>query len=180
MRVITGLAKGRKLQTLPGNDMRPTSGRVKEAIFSIIQFEIEGRHVLDLFAGSGQLGIEALSRNAASATFVDNSFESVQIVKANLQKTGLWSKAKVLKTDFEVYLSNCKQKYDIAFLDPPYHEEMMKKALQLTAKNMSEHGIIICEHYIHQYMPQQIDGFFLRKSHKFGKTIISVYRKGES
>ena len=85
MRVITGLAKGRKLQTLPGNDMRPTSGRVKEAIFSIIQFEIEGRHVLDLFAGSGQLGIEALSRNAASATFVDNS-ESVQIVKANLQR----------------------------------------------------------------------------------------------
>lgn len=180
MRVITGTAKGRRLQTLPGNDVRPTSERVKEAIFSIIQFEIDGRHVLDLFAGTGQLGIEALSRNAASATFIDNSSASIQTVKANLQKTGLFAKAKVLYTDYEMYLKNCKQKYDIAFLDPPYHEGIMEKALRLTAQNMSEHGIIICEHYIHQYMPQEVEGFFLHKSHKFGKTIISVYRKGES
>lgn len=180
MRVITGTAKGRKLQSLPGNDVRPTSERVKEAIFSIIQFDIEGRHVLDLFAGSGQLGIEALSRGAASATFVDNSSASIETIKSNLHKTELSAKAKVLKTDFEMYLRTCKHQYDIAFLDPPYHENIMDKALELTADKMSNYGIIICEHDIRLNMPQQVGEFALYKSHKFGKTIISIYRKGEN
>ena len=99
MRVITGTARGRVLRTLEGEDVRPTTDRVKEAVFSIIQFEIEGRRVLDLFAGSGQLGIEALSRGAASATFVDMSKDSLSTVKYNLEHTKLGDNAKVVQTD---------------------------------------------------------------------------------
>ena len=120
MRVITGTARGRVLKTLEGEDVRPTTDRVKEAVFSIIQFEIEGRRVLDLFAGSGQLGIEALSRGAASATFVDMSKDSLSAVKYNLEHTKLGDNAKVVQTDALSFLKLTKDKFDIVFLDPPY------------------------------------------------------------
>ena len=120
MRVITGTARGRVLRTLEGEDVRPTTDRVKEAVFSIIQFEIEGRRVLDLFAGSGQLGIEALSRGAASATFVDMSKDSLSTVKYNLEHTKLGDNAKVVQTDALSFLKLTKDKFDIVFLDPPY------------------------------------------------------------
>ena len=119
MRVITGTARGRVLRTLEGEDVRPTTDRVKEAVFSIIQFEIEGRRVLDLFAGSGQLGIEALSRGAASATFVDMSKDSLSAVKYNLEHTKLGDNAKVVQTDALSFLKLTKDKFDIVFLDPP-------------------------------------------------------------
>ena len=117
MRVITGTARGRVLRTLEGEDVRPTTDRVKEAVFSIIQFEIEGRRVLDLFAGSGQLGIEALSRGAASATFVDMSKDSLSTVKYNLEHTKLGDNAKVVQTDALSFLKLTKDKFDIVFLD---------------------------------------------------------------
>ena len=117
MRVITGTARGRVLRTLEGEDVRPTTDRVKEAVFSIIQFEIEGRRVLDLFAGSGQLGIEALSRGAASATFVDMSKDSLSAVKYNLEHTKLGDNAKVVQTDALSFLKLTKDKFDIVFLD---------------------------------------------------------------
>ena len=120
MRVITGTARGRVLRTLEGEDVRPTTDRVKEAVFSIIQFEIEGRRVLDLFAGSGQLGIEALSRGAASATFVDMSKDSLSAVKYNLEHTKLGDNAKVVQTDALSFLKLTKDKFDLVFLDPPY------------------------------------------------------------
>ena len=120
MRVITGTAKGRKLKTLEGENVRPTIERVKEAVFSIIQFEIEGRRVLDLFAGSGQLGIEALSRSAASAVFIDADKAAVAVVKENLEVSKLADKATVMQTDALAFLQTSNLTFDIAFLDPPY------------------------------------------------------------
>lgn len=131
MRVITGTARGRVLRTLEGEDVRPTTDRVKEAVFSIIQFEIEGRRVLDLFAGSGQLGIEALSRGAASATFVDMSKDSLSAVKYNLEHTKLGDNAKVVQTDALSFLKLTKDRFDIVFLDPPYASSLVVDSMKL-------------------------------------------------
>ena len=118
MRIITGIARGKRLETLEGNDVRPTPERVKEALFSIIQFQIEGRRVLDLFAGSGQLGIEALSRGAKQAVFVDASKKSLDVVRRNLEHSGLQDYAQVHQMDFESFLMREQGKFDLVFLDP--------------------------------------------------------------
>ena len=112
MRVITGSARGRKLLTLEGEDVRPTTDRVKEAVFSVIQFETEGRRFLDLFAGSGQMGIEALSRGAKEAVFVDSAKKSVEIIRKNLASTKLAENAKVVQTDWQSYLSVSGTQFD--------------------------------------------------------------------
>ena len=112
MRVITGTARGRRLLTLEGDDVRPTTDIVKEALFSIIQFEIEGRKVLDLFGGCGQLAIEALSRGAHSAVIVDASKKSVEVIKKNLETTGFQKQAVVLNTDAVSFLTRRTEKYD--------------------------------------------------------------------
>ena len=115
MRVITGTARGRKLITLEGNDVRPTTDRVKEAVYSMIQFQTEGRRFLDLFAGSGQIGIEALSRGAQSVVFVDTKREAIEIIKKNLHATNLEKNAKVLQIDFKFFLEQADLVFDIAF-----------------------------------------------------------------
>ena len=145
MRVITGTARGRVLRTLEGEDVRPTTDRVKEAVFSIIQFEIEGRRVLDLFAGSGQLGIEALSRGAASATFVDMSKDSLSAVKYNLEHTKLGDNAKVVQTDALSFLKLTKDKFDIVFLDPPYASSLVVDSMKLLSDVVAAGGCAICE-----------------------------------
>ena len=122
MRVITGTARGRRLQTLEGNDVRPTTDKVKEAVFSSIQFDIEDRRVLDLFAGSGQLGIEALSRGAKSATFVDLNPEAINVIKANIKTTGFEGVSKIVRTDCFSYLAQTREEFDIyskKLLQPP-------------------------------------------------------------
>ncbi|MDD4700064.1 MAG: 16S rRNA (guanine(966)-N(2))-methyltransferase RsmD [Oscillospiraceae bacterium] len=177
MRVITGSARGKHLETLTGVAVRPTSELVKEAIFSIIQFDIEGRRFLDLFAGSGQIGIEALSRGAESATFIDAATESLDIVRRNLKSTGLEKQAVVFKSDYSSYLTNCKSKYDIAFIDPPYAEGKLIDALQKTAPIMSDYGIIICEHPHTTDMPQDVGEFPIKKQYRYGKIMISLYTK---
>lgn len=179
MRVITGTARGRVLETLPGEDVRPTTDRVKEAMFSIIQFEIEGRRVLDLFAGSGQLGIEALSRGAAQATFVDSAKDSVHCVKSNILKTGFRSKAVVVQADSLTFVRTSKETFDIAFLDPPYSKGLLQSALPLVAQRMSDGGVIICEHPFGEEMPDEADGFARFREYKYGKTALTVYRKKE-
>ncbi|MBR5773231.1 MAG: 16S rRNA (guanine(966)-N(2))-methyltransferase RsmD, partial [Clostridia bacterium] len=126
MRVITGTAKGMRLASLEGDEVRPTYDRVKEAIFSIIQFDLEGRRVLDLFAGSGQLGIEALSRGAQNATFVDSNRSAIAVIKENLEKTRLSKSAVVLQTDAVGFIKNYRGvEFDVVLLDPPYHEELL-------------------------------------------------------
>ena len=176
MRVITGTARGRRLITLEGEDVRPTTDRVKEALFSIIQFEIEGRKVLDLFAGSGQLGIEALSRGAKSAVFVDLSKKSVEVVKQNLESTGLGKNAIVLNTDSIAFAASRADKYDVAFLDPPYRTGLLQKALPLTANIMNEGGVIICEAPFDEELPETAGNFKMTKEYKYGKIKLVTYR----
>ena len=178
MRVITGIARGRNLATLSGTDVvRPTSQKVKEAIFSAIQFDIEGRRVLDLFSGSGQLGIEALSRGAESAVFVDSSKEAIDVVKENLKVTGLEGQATVVKRDYKTFISATDQIFDIAFLDPPYNKGLLLDALTMTADVMSDYGIIVCEHPPEVELPQSVSGFALGKTYRYGKIMLTVYRR---
>ncbi len=178
MRVITGTARGKRLVTVQGNDIvRPTGEKVKEALFSSIQFDIEGRRVLDLFAGCGQLGIEALSRGAASATFVDINDASLKAVKQNLDNTGLSTLASVHKSDYATFALRCTQKFDIAFLDPPYQAGILEDAVSKTIPLMSDYGKIFCEHPSELKMPETIDGFSVCKVYRYGKTLITVYKK---
>ena len=129
MRIITGTARGRRLMTLQGDAVRPTPERVKEALFSMLQFQLEGRRVLDLFAGSGQIGLEAPSRGAREVVFVDASRESVSVVEKNIQSTGLSRGAKVVPMDSLLFLQRKNEPFDIAFLDPPYHTGLLQQAL---------------------------------------------------
>jgi 16S rRNA (guanine(966)-N(2))-methyltransferase RsmD len=177
MRVITGSARGRKLITLEGDDVRPTTDIVKEALFSIIQFEIEGRKVLDLFGGSGQLAIEALSRGADSAVIVDLSRKSVEVIKQNLEHTGFRSVAKTVVTDSLGYLDRTSEIYDIAFLDPPYRAGLMEDAIERVRLHIADGGIIVCETDSHEVLPEVIDGF-TSKRYKYGKIALTIYRKG--
>lgn len=176
MRVITGTARGRKLVTLEGEDVRPTTDKVKEALFSIIQFELEGRKVLDLFAGSGQLGIEAISRGAKSAVFVDLSRKSVEVIKENLKNTGLEKNAIVLNTDSIAFSATRAENYDIAFLDPPYGTGLLQKALPLVADIMNEGGIIVCEAPYEEELPEKAGNFAKAKEYKYGKIKLVTYR----
>ena len=149
MRIITGSARGAVLTTLEGEATRPTSSKVKEAIFSSIQFDIEGRRFLDLFAGSGQMGLEALSRGAEKAVMVDNSREAIEIMKANAQKTHLYQKTSILCMDFQQYIRSARGKiqFDIVFLDPPYALRLIPEAAcaLYDAGLLAEGAILICE-----------------------------------
>ena len=177
MRVITGTAKGHKLSTPPGLDTRPTSEMVKEAVFSIIQFEIEGARVLDLFAGTGQLGIEALSRGAYSASFVDKSKTSTAVINENLIKTKLKDKARVLTADVLTFVNSTTERFDIVFIDPPYSESVDAEFLNKLSERINDSGIIICETDNRQTLPENAGEFGLKKEYKYGKTKITTYRK---
>ena len=180
MRVITGTARGKKLNTLPGVDLRPTGARVKEGLFSAIQFDIEGRRILDLFAGCGQLGIEALSRGAQSAVFVDESANAIAVIKENLKNCGLEKNASVQKNDFSSYLSFCKETFDIVFIDPPYRMGLYEKALSLAEKKMSDHGMIICEYPSDVDIPEAVGDFSQWRRYKYGKVFVSIFKKAVS
>lgn len=178
MRVITGIARGKRLVTPDTYDVRPTSDKVKEALFSALQFDIEGRRVLDLFAGSGQLGIEALSRGAKSCVFVDNSRASINLVKKNLEITGLLDFAKVIQSDFSSFAAMCRDTFDIAFLDPPYAAGIMTDAIKAVLPLMSDYGMIICEYPPEVDIPQEIGGFSVYRTYRYGKINAAIYRKG--
>lgn len=179
MRVITGKARGRKLQTPSGREIRPTTDVVKEAVFSIIQFGIEDRVFLDAFAGSGQMGIEALSRGAKKAVFLDSGKQSCETVKKNLTVTGLTENAVVKNTDTVAYLSGTPEKFDIAFVDPPYRTGLLMQALEKLPRVMNQGGIIICEHPIEEQLPEIIQDFAVKKHYKYGKIMITVYSHKE-
>lgn len=179
MRVITGTAKGRRLRTLPGLDVRPTIEGVKEAIFSIVQFEVEGAVVLDLFSGSGQLGIEALSRGAKKVVFVDNAAESVKIIKENLKHTKLEANAVVCNMANNAFLRSTKEKFDIAILDPPYNHRLIHKSMPQLVEKMSESGIIICEHEKETSLPERFGDFAISKIYRHGRVTLTAYRKSE-
>ena len=176
MRVITGSARGRNLITLEGEDVRPTTDRVKEALFSIIQFEIEGRKVLDLFSGSGHLGIEALSRGAEKAVFVDSSKKSLEVTKKNLENTGLLSGAVLINRESISYLRSVGEKFDIVLLDPPYKSGLLQKALGEIEAIVNPGGVVICEAPKDEELPEEIGSRFQSKKYNYGKISLTVYR----
>lgn len=181
MRIITGSARGAKLITLDGEEVtRPTTERVKEAVFSMIQFDIEGRRVLDLFAGSGQLGLEALSRGAACAVLSDVNREACEVIKINAQKTRLYEKTRVLNTDYKAVIRGFqgREKFDIVFLDPPYDGDMVEDAIarMIRADILAEGAIIICESNKERAFAG--DGLSLKKFVKYSKSYVSVLVKG--
>lgn len=176
MRVITGIARGRRLKTPDNYDIRPTTDNVKESVFNIIQFDIEGRQVLDLFAGTGQLGIECLSRGAAGAVFVDRDRDAVRIVKDNLKTCGM--KATVLQEDSISFLNHCG-KFDVIFIDPPYDSNLYESALKIInlVDILSEGGIIICEARREKVLPEMTEPYRKRKEYNYGKVKICIYTK---
>lgn len=176
MRVITGTARGRKLMAPQGLDTRPTSDMAKEALFSIIQFEVEGSAVLDLFAGSGQLGIEALSRGARSAVFVDASREANQVIIQNLEHTRLKDHARIVMMDAAAFLKTVREPFDIAFLDPPYNKGLLDAILPLLAPCMNPGGVIICETERDEALPEAAGVFAARKEYRYGKAKLTTYR----
>lgn len=177
MRVITGEARGRRLITLEGEDVRPTTDRVKEGMFNIIQFDLEGASVLDLFAGSGQLGIEALSRGAEHCTFVDSASSSIDVVKQNLKTVGYEKKSSVFCGDSKMYITLSRDKFDIALLDPPYNKNIIDGCLPAVAERMTACGVIICETSINEALPESTGEFFKHREYKYGKIKLTVYRK---
>ena len=179
MRVITGSARGVGLKTPDGLQTRPTTDRVKEALFSIIQFEIPGASVLDLFGGTGQLGIEALSRGAKSATFVDAGDAACRLIKENLKRTRLEQQAKVVRSDYMEYLRRCREKYQIIFLDPPYAEVFLENALRCITEIdiLQSGGIIVAERPLGKELPWEFEGYTRSRDYKYGKTLLTVYRK---
>ena len=177
MRVITGSARGMSLRTLEGETTRPTTEKVKEAVFSAIQFEIEGRKVLDLFAGSGQMGIEALSRGADNCVFVDSDKGAVKVIKENIEKTGFSDSSTVVQMDSLAFLNMNIKKFDIVFLDPPYSTGLLEKAIKNVSCFVNEGGIIVCEHPFGDEMPEETDGLTKYRSYKYSKTAVTIYRK---
>ncbi len=179
MRVITGKARGVNLKTPEGMQTRPTTDRVKEAIFSIIHFDIPGARVLDLFGGTGQLGIEALSRGAKSAVFVDSGDKACALIKENLRRTKLEADGKIVRADYLEYLKRCRERFDIVLLDPPYAEVFLENALKkLTEIDILESGgIIVAERPVGKELPWDFPGFTRSKDYKYGQTLITLYRK---
>jgi len=179
MRVITGTARGRKLKEPAGMETRPTTDRVKEGIFSSIQFELEGRRVLDLFGGTGQMGVEALSRGAAHCTFVDLRKEAVSVIRENVNLTGFADRAQIIQGDALAFLSRCREPFDVIFLDPPYESGLLEKTMELvtTIDIVSENGIIVCENGSSAGWPQVLPPYRLQKEYRYGKIKTALYRR---
>ena len=180
MRVITGTKRGIRLETLEGEAVRPTLEKTKEAVFSAIHFDIEGRRVLDLFAGSGQLGIEALSRGAERAVFIDSSAEALEVVKRNVKKTGLEKQSVICRADAVSFVKATKETFDIAFLDPPYREGILIPAIKAILPLMSEFSTIVCEHPTDVELPEEIGGFTTVRSYRYGKIAVTVYKSNKA
>lgn len=177
MRVITGSARGMSLKALEGETTRPTTEKVKEAVFSAIQFDIDGRKILDLFAGSGQLGIEALSRGAESAVFVDSDKNAVKVIKENVEKTKFTEKSRIVQMDSLAFLNMNVQKFDIVFLDPPYSTGLLEKSIADVASFVNEGGIIVCEYPFKDEIPETPEDFTEYKTYRYGRISVTIYRK---
>lgn len=179
MRVITGKARGTQLKTPAGMETRPTADRVKEALFSIIHFDVPGAQVLDLFGGTGQLGIEALSRGAENAVFVDAREDACKIIRENLKRTKLEGQGSVIRCDYLDYLRRCNKHFDIVFLDPPYAEVFLENALICIAEIdiLQTDGIIVTERPLGKELPFELEGFTRSRDYKYGNTLLTFYRK---
>jgi 16S rRNA (guanine(966)-N(2))-methyltransferase RsmD len=186
MRIITGSAKGKKLDTLEGDATRPTSERIKEAIFSSLQFDIESRAVLDLFAGSGQMGLEALSRGAASAMFIDSAAEAIAVCKENAKRTELFDRCRFLVSDYRNFIRKAsgERKFDLVFIDPPYAMACCTEALKRLAEAdlLLKGALVVLESGEEEIDAQALIGFEVQKKTNYGKKTalhILLYRGEE-
>ena len=179
MRVITGSARGRRLKELEGLETRPTTDRVKEGVFNVLQFDIEGRKVLDLFAGTGQLGIECLSRGAAFAMFVDRRPDAVALTRENLKLCGLTDRARVAAGDSMAFLKSVREKYDLVFLDPPYQTDLLETAIAHIARYdlLSAHGMMIAEHPADKALPALSAPYRMGRTYRYGKIAVTIYHR---
>ena len=179
MRVISGKARGTVLKTPDGLQTRPTADRVKEALFSIIQFDLPNAKVLDLFGGTGQLGIEAISRGAKYAVFVDAADAPCRLIKENLRRAKMEGEGRVVRADYLQFLSQCRETFDIIFLDPPYAEVFLENAINKMSEIdiLQSGGIMVTERPAEKPLNIEIEGFSRTKDYKYGKTVLTLYRK---
>lgn len=177
MRIIAGDYKGRRLETPKDNSVRPTSDKVKEALFSILTNEIWGSRFLDLFAGTGNVGLEALSRGAKMCVFADQSRDSLKMIKNNIEHCGATEHAKVVSGDYRKVLMSQREPFDIIFLDPPYDKGMLDGCFQLIAENglLNEDGVLIAEHRREEDLPYEFHGFHKVKERRYGVVMLSIY-----
>lgn len=184
MRVISGSAGGLRLKSVEGMSTRPTSDRIKESLFNIISQNIYGSRVLDLFAGTGALGIEALSRGAESSVFVDNSKASIDRIRDNLKSTHLETNTEIIKAEYNFAIekfSRINIKFDYIFVDPPYGKNLGVLAVEMISHKMvlSTHGFIVVESDIKDNMPEKIGQFFCFDRREYGRTVMSFFRLGD-
>lgn len=179
MRVIAGTARGIQLKAPDGLSTRPTADRVKEALFSIIQFDLPCSNVLDLFGGTGQLGIEAISRGASRAVFVDIQPLACRIIRENLSRTKFQDCAAVVQKDYQSFLYGCKEKFNLIFLDPPYAEDFLENSIKIITEIdiLQSNGIIVTERPLEKTLLLDFPGFVRSKDYKYGKTLLTIYRK---
>ncbi|KKD47061.1 16S rRNA (guanine(966)-N(2))-methyltransferase RsmD [Listeria seeligeri] len=185
MRVIAGERKGHALKAVPGNNTRPTTDKVKESLFSIIGPFFDGDVVLDLFAGSGGLGIEALSRGAERAVFIDQAQAAIKTIRLNLESCHFTDRAEVYRNEAEralKLLHKNEWKFDLVFLDPPYKKQQLEKLLLQLEKLalVSENGRIICEHDKEAVMPDTVGNFVKIKAVSYGITVLSIFEFQEA
>jgi 16S rRNA (guanine966-N2)-methyltransferase len=178
LRIIGGDLKGKKLKSIPGKLIRPTADRTRESIFNILSTCVTNALVLDLFAGTGALGIEALSRGAKRALFVDNRKGSLSVVKQNIELCGLGEKADIVKWNIGQNLNCIKsigQKFDLIFLDPPYNKHLITPSLLNLDKSdsLKKNACIVVEHSVYESLPADLCAFHLADQRKYGKTLVS-------
>ena len=179
MRVITGSARGRRLKELEGMETRPTTDRVKEGLFNVLQFDIEGRKVLDLFAGTGQLGIECLSRGAAHCDFADSAPAAMKVIRENVAVCGFSQRAAFYQKDFTAVLAVPGKKYDLIFLDPPYETELLETAIAHIARHdlLNVHGMMIAEHPVDKALPALSAPYRMGRTYRYGKIAVTIYHR---
>lgn len=179
MRIVSGSARGRKLITPVGMDIRPTTDKVKEALFSILQFELQNKRVLDLFAGTGQLGLEALSRGASHVTFTDSSQKAVDLVKKNAAVTGFADHCTVVRTDAFAFLQRTTETFDIVFLDPPYEQGLYKRAMDLLPRVLAPGAVVVAETRPDEDLPVAVGPLRLYRTYRYSAIALTVYRETE-
>ena len=179
MRVITGTARGRRLKEPVGLETRPTADRVKEGFSPAFNLNLRAGGCWTSSAAQGRWGIEALSRGAAHATFVDLRKEAVGIIRENLSLTGFSDRATVVQGDYLAFLTRCRETFDVIFLDPPYGSGMLEKALETitTIDIVSENGIIVCENGSTVGWPAVRAPYRLQKEYRYGKIRTALYRR---
>ena len=182
MRIVGGEYKSRQISMPKGVEIRPTQDRVREAIFNILG-DISGRNMLELFAGSGAFGIEAISRGAGSVTFVENNFRCAQTIRANLESLGVPSdKYDIMKSNALSVINRLarqEDKFDILFMDPPYHKGLAKKCLiNIDSYDiLSPNGLVLIEHFKKDELSPDLQSLILSDQRRYGDTLVTIYRK---